>query len=92
MRFVLVNGRTPCRQSFCGRCREPIGASYLREIDTQLSYCDHACYADHCNDNGRSNGIAPVAGTKRLGPGGPLQNFELKLLRPNTDVAASPVV
>jgi hypothetical protein len=48
MRFILVNGRTPCQQSYCVRCREPIGASYLREIGTQLSYCDHDCYADHC--------------------------------------------
>jgi hypothetical protein len=48
MRFVLVNGRTPCTQSFCALCRKPIGASYLREIGTELSYCDHDCYADHC--------------------------------------------
>jgi hypothetical protein len=50
MRFVLVNGRTPCAQSFCALCREPIGASYLREIGTELSYCDHDCYADHCKE------------------------------------------
>jgi hypothetical protein len=49
MRFVLVNGRKPCPQTFCVSCCEPIGASYLREIGTRLSYCDHACYADHCN-------------------------------------------
>jgi hypothetical protein len=48
MRFVLVNGRTPSRQSFCVLCCEPIGTSYLREIGTQLPYCDHHCYADHC--------------------------------------------
>jgi hypothetical protein len=48
MRFVLVNGRIPCRQCFCALCREPIGASYLREIWTQLPYCDQNCYADHC--------------------------------------------
>jgi hypothetical protein len=48
MRFVLVNGRTPSPQSFCVLCCEPIGASYLREIGTRLSYCDHSCYADHC--------------------------------------------
>jgi hypothetical protein len=50
MRFVLVNGRTPCTQSFCALCRKPIGASYLREIGTELSYCDHDCYADHCKE------------------------------------------
>jgi len=48
MRFVVVNGRTPCRQSFCASCRAPIEASYLREIQTRLPYCDHDCYADHC--------------------------------------------
>jgi hypothetical protein len=44
MRFVLVNGRTPRSQSFCAVCCEPIGAGYLREIATQLSYCDRECY------------------------------------------------
>src|SRR6266849_1948280 len=41
MRFVLVNGRTPCPQTFCVLCCEPIGASYLREIGTRLCYCHH---------------------------------------------------
>jgi hypothetical protein len=49
MRFVLVNGRRPCKQPSCVLCGEPIGASYLREIGTRLFYCDHDCYADHCN-------------------------------------------
>ena len=49
MNFILVNGRTPCKESFCALCGERIGASYLREIGTQLCYCDHDCYADHCN-------------------------------------------
>jgi hypothetical protein len=49
MNFILVNGRTPRRQSFCALCGEPIGASYLRETGTQLYYCDHDCYADHCD-------------------------------------------
>jgi hypothetical protein len=48
MKFVLVNGRMPCKQSSCVLCGEPIGASYLRELGTQLCYCDHDCYADHC--------------------------------------------
>jgi hypothetical protein len=48
MRFVLVNGRTPCPQSSCGLCCKPIGTSYLREIETRLSYCDDKCYAEHC--------------------------------------------
>ena len=30
MKFVLVNARTPCPQSFCAGCCEPIGEGYLR--------------------------------------------------------------
>jgi hypothetical protein len=48
MKFVLVNARTPCKQSCCVLCGETIGAGYLREIGTGLFYCDHDCYADHC--------------------------------------------
>ena len=47
VKFVVVNGRTPRPQSFCALCCEPIGESYLREIATRLSYCDHKCYAGH---------------------------------------------
>jgi hypothetical protein len=31
MKFVLVNGRTSCPESFCALCCKPIGASYLRK-------------------------------------------------------------
>ena len=48
MKFVLVNDKTPRKQTFCALCGEPIGAGYLREIGTQLCYCDPDCYADHC--------------------------------------------
>jgi hypothetical protein len=48
MSFVLVNGRTPCPQSSCVMCDQPIGANYLREVGRRLCYCDHDCYADHC--------------------------------------------
>ena len=54
VKFVLVNGRTPRPQSFCALCCEPIGESYLREIATKLSYCDHKCYV------GRQKLAAPV--------------------------------
>jgi len=47
VKFVLVIGRTPCRQSFCVLCCGPIGVTYLREIATQLSYCGYNCYLDH---------------------------------------------
>ena len=47
MRFILVNGRTPNPQSFCALCCESIAESYLRELTTRLSYCDHGCYVGH---------------------------------------------
>jgi len=47
MKFLLVNGRTPRPQSFCALCCEPIEESYLRELTTRVSYCDHKCYVDH---------------------------------------------
>jgi len=47
MQFVVVNGRRPRPDSFCALCCEPIGDSYLRDIATRLSYCDHKCYVDH---------------------------------------------
>lgn len=49
MNFILVNGRTPCRTSNCALCGEPIRNSYLREMGTQLYYCDRGCYVAHCN-------------------------------------------
>jgi hypothetical protein len=46
MNFVMVNGRTPFRQSFCVLCSKPIGESgYLRDIRTRLCYCELSCYA-----------------------------------------------
>jgi hypothetical protein len=48
MRFVLVNGRSPRPRCFCAMCDQPIALSYLREIGTNLTYCSHDCYADHC--------------------------------------------
>jgi hypothetical protein len=48
MRFVFVNGRTPCPRCLCVMCGKPVRARYLREIGTRLCYCDHDCYADHC--------------------------------------------
>lgn len=44
MRFVLVNGRTPCPKTYCLFCCEPIHAGYLREISTRLPFCDNDCY------------------------------------------------
>jgi hypothetical protein len=50
MRFVLVNGRTPFRQTFCVLCCEPIDGGYLRDVRTRLCYCDSNCYALHCGN------------------------------------------
>jgi hypothetical protein len=47
MKFVLVNGRTPNPKSHCALCRDPIGETYVRELSTRLSYCDHQCYLGH---------------------------------------------
>jgi hypothetical protein len=47
MKFVVVNGRTPRQQTRCTLCCESIGKSYLRELTSRLSYCDHRCYAGH---------------------------------------------
>jgi hypothetical protein len=47
MKFVLVNGRTLNPKSFCALCCESIGESYLRDLSTRCSYCDHPCYLGH---------------------------------------------
>jgi hypothetical protein len=48
MNFILVNGRTPCRNSICALCGDSIRNSYLREMGTHLYYCDQGCYVGHC--------------------------------------------
>jgi hypothetical protein len=65
MRFVLVNERTPRQRSLCVRCDQPIGAGYIREVGTRLAYCNHDCYADHCqiafvllDNRSRASGVA----------------------------------
>jgi hypothetical protein len=61
MKFVLVNDRTPGKQSSCVLCREPIGRGYLREVGTSLFYCNHDCYADHCKS--AAEALANLTGT-----------------------------
>jgi hypothetical protein len=48
MKFVVVNGRTPRQQTRCALCCEPIGKSYLRDLTTQLSYCDPSAFDTIC--------------------------------------------
>jgi hypothetical protein len=38
MNFILVNGRTPCRKTFCLQC-----------CNTQLPYCNYECYTRQRN-------------------------------------------
>jgi hypothetical protein len=59
MKFVLVNDRTPGKQSSCLTCGKPLGTGYLREIGTRLFYCDHDCYADHCDSAAQALEISP---------------------------------
>jgi hypothetical protein len=44
MWFVLVNGRAPRRASTCAHCGKPIATGYLRDLTSQLAYCDRACF------------------------------------------------
>ena len=57
MKFIWVNGRTPSSQSACAVCSRPIGATYLRRIETRLFYCDHDCYA---SADPEDSGIGPI--------------------------------
>ena len=50
VRFILVNGRTPNAHAACVMCAKPIATGYLREFGTHLTYCDHGCYVEHCNN------------------------------------------
>ena len=55
MNFMLINGRTPDHETFCGLCRQRIGNDgYLRDIRTQLCYCNTKCYGVH------SGGVLPM--------------------------------
>jgi hypothetical protein len=51
MRFVLVNCRLPKHAAFCAWCCEPIGETYVREIQTRLIYCCAPHYYGHLNSS-----------------------------------------
>jgi hypothetical protein len=53
IRFALANG-TPRPDSFCVMCEARIEARYLREVATQLIYCDQSCYDNHCRSAARA--------------------------------------
>ena len=46
-KFVLVNGRVPRVDADCALCRKAIERGYLRAPQTQLLYCDTACFGVH---------------------------------------------
>jgi hypothetical protein len=45
MKFIVVNGRTPKPIARCALCCTSITESYVRDLASGYSYCDHACYA-----------------------------------------------
>jgi hypothetical protein len=56
MKFILVNGRTPIRTTFCLQCCNRISGSYLRDTRTRIPYCDYACYGRHRDYESRTAG------------------------------------
>jgi hypothetical protein len=74
MKFVLVSGRTPRTQSFCALCCESIGESYLRDIATQLAYCNHKCYVDAATPD-RFSRVGLLSKPKRLNPSDNMENY-----------------
>lgn len=44
MRFVIVSDRVPPTYSVCAHCAKPIDVGYLRELTSNLPYCNYACY------------------------------------------------
>jgi hypothetical protein len=44
VKFVIVCDRAPRMSSVCARCAKPIHVGYLRELTSDLPYCNHACY------------------------------------------------
>jgi hypothetical protein len=42
---VLVNGAKLKAETLCAHCGNKVGMNYVREIGTQLIYCDFRCYS-----------------------------------------------
>jgi hypothetical protein len=60
MKFVLVNERTPRAPSVCAHCSTPIGLRYLRDVSSQLLYCDRECYLRDSKQAARTKSLAPT--------------------------------
>ena len=58
MKFVLVNERTPRAPTVCAHCSTPIGRRYLRDVPSQLLYCDGECYIRSRKDAPRTRSLA----------------------------------
>ncbi len=45
MRCVIVNGAKLKAETCCAHCSNRIGEAYVREMGSQLIYCDYLCYS-----------------------------------------------
>jgi hypothetical protein len=45
MRCIIVNGANLKAEARCAHCGNNIGDNYIREIGSQLIYCDYRCYS-----------------------------------------------
>jgi hypothetical protein len=46
MKFIWVKDRAPHATSKCAYCSMTIGIGYLRDLTSDLLYCDFACYCE----------------------------------------------
>ena len=58
MKFVLVNERTPRAPTVCAHCSTPIGRRYLRDVPSQLLYCDGERYIRSRKEAPRTRSLA----------------------------------
>ena len=47
MRFILVNLQKEATQAECGFCKTPLGKSYVRCLETRITYHSHFCLELH---------------------------------------------
>jgi hypothetical protein len=45
MRCIIVNNANLKTEASCAHCGGRIGGSYVREIESRLTYCDYRCYS-----------------------------------------------
>jgi hypothetical protein len=54
IRYVVVNHRTPRADPHCVLCGRGLQSSYVRDLGTNLLYCDPCCLAGHATIKRRS--------------------------------------